>query len=315
MHILIGGGSGFIGRHLVKKLTQKGHQVTIVSRSATKSGTTQSVKRVTWDDLAKFGANDDVDALVNLAGEPILSIKARLQPDAFQKAVRDSRLETAKICARLCNEGNIGTYIQGTAVGYYHLEPSAASWDEDSKGGTQGAMAKLVADWEAASKLEEDSKTRQVLLRTGVVLGNDGGIIQNTMPSFKLGLGGPISFRGEQILNWIHIDDEVGIIEYALENDQISGVINAVAPEIQTNGQWAKSFAKELGRPCMMFVPSCVMDLAYGADIAKIVNEGTVVESSRLDGYSFKFPTMQSAMQDIVLKSPGLVNEVKALFG
>ena len=86
-------------------------------------------------------------------------------------------------------------------------------------------------------------------------MGNGGGIIQNTIPSFKLGLGGPISLKGDQILNWIHMDDEVGIIKFLLETPEAHGIVNAVAPEIQTNKQWAQAFASALGRPCIMFVP------------------------------------------------------------
>ena len=147
--------------------------------------------------------------------------------------------------AQLCNDRSdsnpISTFIQGTAVGYYHLDKPA---DEDTAGGEIGQMAQLVRDWEEAAKLDVNCPTRLVLLRTGVVMGNDGGIIQNTMPSFKMGLGGPISLKGDQILNWIHMDDEVGIIEHLLDNEEISGPVNAVAPQIQTNRQWAESFAK-----------------------------------------------------------------------
>ena len=138
------------------------------------------------------------------AGEPIL--QPHRNTTSFIEKCRHSRLETAKLCAKICSERSktskpISTYIQGTAVGYYHVGNDAVGqvWDESSPGGQIGIMAQLVRDWERAAQLDENCKTRQILLRTGVVMGNGGGMIRNTIPSFKLGLGGPITFAGDQV--------------------------------------------------------------------------------------------------------------------
>jgi len=314
MHVLVGGGTGFIGRHLIKQLNTTGHKVTIVSR-----GAVPGHAHVTWDDVARGTMPEDITAIVNLAGAQILSIKARTQPEQFKREVRESRIDTARLCAQLCEDRAasgrpIDAFVQGTAVGYYHLTPNEEA-NEETPGGIEGEMAQLVRAWEEAAQLDENCPTRRVLLRTGVVMGNDGGIIQNTMPSFKMGLGGPISFKGDQILNWIHMDDQVGIIEHVLQNEQLSGPVNAVAPEVQTNRQWAEKFAKALGRPCLMFVPTCAMDAAYGAEIAKLVNEGIVIKSNKLAEYRFKHPTMDDAMAQIVAESPGFLAEVRSLLG
>lgn len=314
-HVLVGGGTGFIGRHLVKQLAQNGYQVTVASR-------TGGGGKISWDDIKQNGIPDSVSAIVNLAGEQILSLRARTSPEQFQKDVRSSRLGTAQICAQVCNErfssGNpIETFIQGSAVGYYHVGEKYSNevYTEESGGGTEGEMAILVKEWEAAAKLSDENSTRLILLRTGVVMGNGGGIIQNTIPSFKLGLGGPISLKGDQILNWIHMDDEVGIIKFLLETSEAQGIVNAVAPEIQTNKQWAQAFASALGRPCVMFVPTCAMDLAYGSEIAKLVNEGSAVEPAKLNslGYTFKHPKMSGAMENIAQNSSSLLSEISAL--
>ena len=250
MHVLVGGGTGFIGRHLIKQLNKTGHKVTIVSRSPPASAAGRDY--VTWDDVERGTSPDDITAIVNLAGAQILSIKARTQPEQFKREVHESRIGTARLCARLCEERAasgrpIEAFVQGTAVGYYHLNNETTA-TEETPGGDEGEMAQLVRAWEEAARLDDNCPTRSVLLRTGVVMGNDGGIIQNTMPSFKMGLGGPISLKGDQILNWIHMDDQIGIIEHVLQNEQLSGPVNAVAPEVQTNRQWAEKFAKSFFR-------------------------------------------------------------------
>lgn len=276
-HVLIGGGTGFIGKHLVKKLASSGYQVTIASR---RSGDGM----ISWREIEENGVPDSITSIVNLAGEQILSLKSRTCAKQFQEDIRSSRIGTAKICAKVCEErlvnGNpIETFIQGSAVGFYPVGPeySNVKYTEESDGGHGGEMSVLVKEWEDAAKLPVDSPTRLIYLRTGVVMANGGGIIQNTMPSFKMGLGGPISFKGNQILNWIHMEDEIAIVKFILENPSVKGVVNAVAPQIQTNKEWAQSFAAALGRPCYMFVPTAVMDLAYGSEIAKLVNEGSII--------------------------------------
>ena len=198
MHVLVGGGTGFIGRNLVKNLKSKGFTVTIASR------TSASTEKISWDEIKQFGLPASINAIVNLAGEPIL--QPHRDSSSFLEKCRNSRIETTKICAQLCSDRQaagdpIGTYIQGTAVGYYHIGEHGKGqiWDETSKGGEIGEMAKLVRDWENAAKLEEHCTTRQIILRTGVVMGNGGGIIRNTIPSFKFGLGGPITMEGNQV--------------------------------------------------------------------------------------------------------------------
>ena len=194
-HVLVGGGTGFIGRHLVKQLTQNGYQVTVASR-------TGGGGKISWDDIKQNGIPDSVNAIVNLgtyfhhdpgsmdesspdrtdiqcfkigentetAGEQILSLRARTSPEQFQKDVRSSRLGTAQICAQVCDErfsaGNpIDTFIQGSAVGYYHVGEKYSNevYTEESGGGTEGEMAILVREWEAAAKLSDENPTRKGL--------------------------------------------------------------------------------------------------------------------------------------------------------
>lgn len=288
-----GGGTGFIGRALVEALKRKGHEVTIISRS-------QAPGKITWSEIAKLPL-PECEAVVNLAGENILNPLKRWN-EGFLQTLRDSRIETTKTLAKKISEASNPpkVFVSSSAVGYY--PPSdTAEYTEDSPRSSADALTTLCADWEKSAKLPDGCKTRLVTLRIGVVLGRGGGVIQQTIWPFWFGLGGVLG-SGKQYFPWIHVDDMTGIIFHALENDHVTGVLNAVAPQVVTNESYTKEYAGALWRPAILPTPSFAINFIFGQDRGKILLEGQkVIPKRTLEmGYKFQYPELKQALAEIV---------------
>lgn len=293
MRVLVGGGTGFIGRALVEALKRKGHEVTIISRS-------QAPGKITWSEIAKLPL-PECEAVVNLAGENILNPLKRWN-EGFLQTLRDSRIETTKTLAKKISEASNPpkVFVSSSAVGYY--PPSdTTEYTEDSPPSSADALTTLCADWEKSAKLPDGCKTRLVTLRIGVVLGRGGGVIQQTIWPFWFGLGGVLG-SGKQYFPWIHVDDMTGIIFHALENDHVTGVLNAVAPQVVTNESYTKEYAGALWRPAILPTPSFAINFIFGQDRGKILLEGQkVIPKRTLEmGYKFQYPELKQALAEIV---------------
>lgn len=191
-------------------------------------------------------------------------------------------------------------FVSSSAVGYY--PPSdTAEYTEDSPRSSADALTTLCADWEKSAKLPDGCKTRLVTLRIGVVLGRGGGVIQQTIWPFWFGLGGVLG-SGKQYFPWIHVDDMTGIIFHALENDHVTGVLNAVAPQVVTNESYTKEYAGALWRPAILPTPSFAINFIFGQDRGKILLEGQkVIPKRTLEmGYKFQYPELKQALAEIV---------------
>ncbi|XP_004584787.1 epimerase family protein SDR39U1 [Ochotona princeps] len=293
MRVLVGGGTGFVGTALAQLLRARGHEVTLVSRQPGPS-------RITWDALAKSGL-PSCDAVVNLAGENILNPLRRWN-EAFQKEVVHSRLESTQVLAKAITEAPQPpqAWVLVTGVAYYR--PSlTAEYDEDSPGGDFDFFSKLVTRWEAAARLPGHS-TRQVVVRSGVVLGRGGGAIGHMLLPFRLGLGGPIG-SGQQFFPWIHIVDLAGIVAHALEANHVQGILNGVAPApTTTNADFARALASALGRPAFIPLPSIVVQAIFGRERAIMLLEGQKVVPRRTlaTGYQYSFPELGAALKEVV---------------
>lgn len=197
MRVLVGGGTGFIGRALVEALKRKGHEVTIISR-------TQAPGKITWSEISKSPL-PECEAVVNLAGENILNPLKRWNEGFLQK-LRDSRIETTKTLARKISEASNPpkVFVSSSAVGYY--PPSdTKEYTEDSPPSSADALTTLCADWENSAKLPDGCETRLVTLRIGVVLGRGGGVIQQTIWPFWLGFGGKKKIRSGHNILLFHV--------------------------------------------------------------------------------------------------------------
>lgn len=313
-HIVIGGGSGFIGSALTKALRARGDRVTWISR-------TPGPDRVTWDDLAVNGL-PACDAVVNLAGQHILDIRRRWNDDYRNEVIR-SRVDTTKtLVAALNNSAQSPAVFVSTAgkcfYGTKELDSSEAhpELDEDSKPMGLDFPAELVGQWEAAADGIDASRIRHVKLRIGVVLGKverksyigrlwQIGRARGFLPiirlPFCLGLGCVIG-KGTQMLPWVHIDDMVGILIHVIDNPETHGKYNAVSPGIVTNREFITSFAKRLRRPVVWSVPERVVRFVVGDERSSILLRGQLVRPKRTlqSGYVFKYPEINGALSDLV---------------
>ncbi|XP_026481620.1 epimerase family protein SDR39U1, partial [Ctenocephalides felis] len=275
-HVLVGGGTGFIGKALCTYL--KGHScdVTVVSRMP-------GPKHVSWLQLEQFGLPEGITAVVNVAGQNVLDPTRRWTP-GFKQNVYSSRINTSKCLAKCINNAKTKpkVFIGITGVSSYPLntdKPVSENFDKPEKRNFD-FMNHLCAEWEHALKLPPDSPTRQIILRTGVVLGRDGGMIKQLILPFWLGLGGPVG-RGTQPLPWIHIEDLTSLIWFCIQEEKLSGIVNAVSPHVITNNDFTQEFAKALYRPAFIPVPESLLNLIFNEERASLLTTGPKVEPKR----------------------------------
>jgi uncharacterized protein (TIGR01777 family) len=190
-------------------------------------------------------------------------------------------------------------FIGQSAIGYYG-DRGAQILDEDSEPGDDFG-AQVPIDWEAAERQAEKLGMRTVILRTGLVLTKHGGLVKQLLLPFKLGVGGPLG-SGEQFMSWIHLDDEVAIILWALDNDEVTGVVNATAPNPVTNREFSKALGRALNRPAVIPAPKLAVAALRGRELAEIVFGGARVMPRRvLDlGYRFKYTEIGPALEAAV---------------
>uniref|UniRef100_A0A1A9ULK4 DUF1731 domain-containing protein n=1 Tax=Glossina austeni TaxID=7395 RepID=A0A1A9ULK4_GLOAU len=297
-HVLIGGGSGFIGSRLSKYLLHQNYEVTIVSRMPGHNS-------ITWHQLENQGLPKGVTSVVNLAGQNVLDPTHRWT-EAFKQNVWSSRINTsANIVKAVQKSGDVEAYIN--IVGVSHYKPDDLKvYTECDKVEGYDFMSNLCLEWEKAASLPEDiaKKTRMVKLRTGVVIGREGGMIQSIWLPFMLGIGGPMG-SGKQILPWIHLEDLCRLIQHCLENEKCTGAFNAVAPEIVTNEQFSKAFASALHRPCLFNVPEFAVNLLFGNDRSALLLSGAKIqpENALNTGFKFNYPTAKAACLEVLKKS------------
>uniref|UniRef100_A0AC11CWY1 Short chain dehydrogenase/reductase family 39U member 1 n=1 Tax=Ovis aries TaxID=9940 RepID=A0AC11CWY1_SHEEP len=221
---------------------------------------------------------------------------------AFQKEVLSSRLETTQTLARAIAKAPQPPQAWALVTGVAYYQPSlTAEYDEDSPGGDFDFFSNLVTKWEAAARLPGDS-TRQVVVRSGVVLGRGGGAIGHMLLPFRLGLGGPIG-SGHQFFPWIHIRDLAGILAHALETSHVQGILNGVAPASSTtNAEFARALGTALGRPAFIPLPTAVVQAVFGQERAVMLLEGQKVVPRRTlaAGYQYSFPELGAALKEVI---------------
>ncbi|WP_398335467.1 TIGR01777 family oxidoreductase [Vulcanococcus sp.] len=295
MRMLLVGCSGFVGRSLVPLLLNRGHHLTLVSRSAQPLPALQHPQLTrlqanpadpsSWSQPALQEALADAEAVVNLAGEPIA--EKRWTP-AHLQLLQDSRIRTTRalvqaVAALPASQGP-GLLINGSAIGYYGTSPTQ-TFTEASPAGAD-VLGRLCQAWEAEAQAVA-GRCRLVILRIGIVLGGDGGALGKMLPVFRLGFGGPIG-DGQQWMSWISRHDLCQLIALALEDPAYAGTYNAVAPEPCSMAQFAAALGRCLGRPSLLPVPGPLLQLLLG-DGAKVVLEGQRVLPERLQQQGFAF--------------------------
>ncbi|CAH0546419.1 unnamed protein product [Brassicogethes aeneus] len=294
-NVLLGGGSGFIGKHLTSLLTSKGYNVTIISRMP-------GASRISWTDLQTKGLPESTTAVINLAGQNVMDFTQRWTT-GFKQNVFNSRVKTtaslAEAIAKAPKRPKVFVAISG--VGAY--KPNDKEYTESSILENFDFFSKLCIEWEKAACLpKEVTDCRQVIIRSGVVLGRDGGMIKQLYLPFFLGLGGPVG-SGMQYMPWIHIDDLTRLILFSIENN-VEGVYNGVAPTPATNKEFSNAFAGALSRPAIFPVPKFVFNALLSEERANMITKGQKVLPQRYQeaGFTYNFPNITVACQDLVQK-------------
>ncbi|KAF7996747.1 hypothetical protein HCN44_002393 [Aphidius gifuensis] len=286
-HVVIGGGTGWIGTALACALRSQGTRVSIVTRRLSHADD------ILWDDVERSGLPKSTSAVINVAGVNILDPLYRWNDD-FKKQVWDSRIRTTKILTNAIRNSDVKYFGQISGVAYY--PPDGKEYSEDDKCQKYDYLSELVHAWEAAGELPNDSKTRKVVIRSGVVLGRTGGMISQIFFPFYLGFGGPIG-SGNQYMPWIHISDLVELFIYSIEQEKIQGILNAVAPQLITNKEFTKAFGSAMWRPTIFPLPEFVLNIMFSQERAKIMTDGQkVIPKRTLEyGFEYEFPKIDMA--------------------
>jgi uncharacterized protein (TIGR01777 family) len=300
MRILITGASGLIGSTLADRLLARGDEVVGLSRSPEKARENNpTVRWFAWEPTLERPpeeAFEEVDGVVHLLGEPI---NQRWNPEVKQRILESRRSGTHNLVQAIGGlERKPGVLVSQSAIGYYG-DRGDSIVDESAGPGT-GFAAEVVVEWEQAAH-EADGVLRLVVVRTGLVLDPRDGLLKQLLLPFKLGVGGPVA-GGEQYMSWIHVDDEVGLLLWALGDEGVSGTINATAPNPATNKELSKALGRVLRRPSVTPVPGFALSLILGSELAETVKGGQRVLPRRaLDqGYSFEHPELEPALRDLL---------------
>ena len=276
MIIAVTGSSGFIGRRLTQRLRTEGHTVREIS-------------------LRRGPVIVPVcHAVVHLAGEPVAQRWTRSARDR----IRNSRLEGTKFLVKALSEHPPPVLISASAIGYYGSRGDEILSETSKPGGD--FLAQVVIGWEREARSAEQFGVRVVPLRFGAVLGRGGGALKKILLPFRLGLGGRLG-SGQQWMSWIHLDDLIALIGFAIESEQCKGVMNAVAPHPVTNDEFTHDLARALHRPAVFPVPEFGLKLLYGEMSQIILGSQRVIPEAALQaGFQFRFAELGPALRQIV---------------
>lgn len=297
MNILLTGSTGLIGSALTQYLTTQGHDIYPLYRKP-------SIKKPHyWNpDKDQIHLDDEIkiDAVIHLAGENIADSRWNQKK---KDAILNSRVNGTRLIAEAISRAKHrpALFISGSAIGYYG-ETGENIVDETAPRG-QGFMSDIAAQWEAATQTAEAAGIRTLHIRTGIVLSPDGGVLQKMLLPFRLGLGGIIG-DGRQYMSWISINDVLHIIDYMLDNNQLSGPYNLVAPCPVTNRTFTKCLGSVLQRPTLLPLPAFIARLMFGemAD-ALLLSSTRVLPKKLLDsGYTFIDSDFESSLKSLLNK-------------
>lgn len=195
-------------------------------------------------------------------------------------------------------------FVNISGVSNYKPNPSRV-YNEDDKCDEYDYMSKLCIEWEKAATLPKELGVRNVKIRTGVVLGREGGMISSLILPFWFGGGGPVA-SGQQPLPWIHADDLCSLIKFSIENPKVEGVLNGVAPQIITNQQFASAFGRALWRPALIPLPEFVVDALFSKERSVLLTTGAKIEPKRTleTGFKYEYPDISSACKDVARLFP-----------
>jgi uncharacterized protein (TIGR01777 family) len=298
MKVIVTGSTGLVGRALIRSLLADGHEVTRMVRGDAQGFRAPGTAAVHWNpERGEIDAQalEGHDAAVHLAGE---SVAEGRWDDEKKRRIRESRMKgTSLLAGALAGlSAKPKVLVSASATGFYG-DRGAEILREESASGSD-FLSEVCREWEKASLQASAAGIRVVHLRIGVVLSGEGGALQKMLTPFKLGLGGKVG-SGSQYMSWITLEDLVGVIRRALDDETLRGPVNAVAPQQVTNEEFTKALGHVLGRPTVFAVPAFAARLAFGEVADALLMASTRVEPARLKeaGYQFKHPEIEGALR------------------
>jgi uncharacterized protein len=302
MNVVVAGGSGFIGRKLIERLLLSHHNVTVISRMPEKTRQYfPTVKVEFWDAKAEHTLAAIVagtDAVINLAGE---SIAAKRWTQKQKDRILSSRIDSTRLMVHAIKKANHkpAVMLNASAVGYYGNVAEGEVTETSPRG--KGFLADVCAATEAEALQAEKFSVRVVLLRTGIVLDKNAGALQKLLLPYSLFIGGPLG-SGEQWFPWIHVQDEVRAILFAMEQEEIDGPLNLAAPESVRMIEFCHRMGRILRRPSRLRVPALALKLALGEMAEPLLLQGQNMIPQKLieAGFKFQFPTLDDALNHLL---------------
>lgn len=300
-HILITGGTGFIGKALCQTLINQGHAVTILTRNIAKAAALFHGRVTLIESLEMLHENDRFDVIINLAGEPI----SRRWSTEAKSLIKDSRLNTTEALIEYMKRASTkpAVFISGSAIGIYgtndekiYDEGTIPSLDET------GMFPRQICElWEASAQKAEQLGIRTCLLRTGIVLETDGGALAQMLFPFEFGLGGPMG-DGKQWMSWIHRDDLIRLVFHIINNESLRGPVNATAPIPVTNRTFSHALGKAIKRPAIIPLPAFQVSLLFGEmGKALLLSGQKVIPQKALNSnFTFNYPDIDVALKQIL---------------
>ena len=301
MKIAIAGATGFVGSRLVEQLQAQGHQVLVLTRSPQQASNRFGSAEIVGYNPLKSGewqaSIDGCDAVINLAGEPIA--EKRWTPAQKRVMLESRQVGTEKIVEAIEQATTKPpVLINASAIGYYGTSETS-KFDETSPAGTD-FLAGVCTKWEAAANKASDSGTRVVILRLGIVLGENGGALGKMLAPFSAFVGGPIG-SGKQWFSWIHRDDVVKLMIAAITDSNMRGVYNATAPNPVTMTDFAQTLGTVMNRPSWLPVPNFALEAMLGEGAIVVLQGQQVIPTNTLaQGFEFQYPTLTPALAAIL---------------
>lgn len=301
MRLVIAGGSGFLGRPLASALAADGHDVVILTRGHSVPPGGARWRSVAWTPEGGAGPwareIEGAGAIVSLAGE---SIAGKRWTDAQKRRILDSRVHATRSLVAAVRGAAAPPHVlvSGSAVGYYGpLGDEVAA--EDTPPGSD-FLARVCVQWEAEAMRVASDRTRVVCIRTGLVLEKDGGALPQMLPPFRFGMGGPVG-SGRQYWPWIHREDWIALVRWAIETPNVSGPLNVTAPAPVTGADFARALGRAMHRPAFMPAPAFALRLLLGemADALLLSGQRAVPAAAEQLGFRFHYVRLDEALRVI----------------
>lgn len=299
MKVVVTGATGFIGQVIVRQLLEAGDEVVVLTRNVAKAAISLGnlCKYYQWEDLDSLPpleAFDQADGVINLMGETI----SRRWDEEQKKSIYHSRIDGTKRLVEAFEklQQKPKVFVSASAIGVYGNRGSEEINETSATG--EGFLASVCKDWESEANKAANLGIRVAIIRTGLVIGRNGGALSKMLPVFKLGVGGKMG-TGQQYMSWIHVEDLASMYIETLKNEKISGVLNGTAPYPATNAEFTKLMGKVLRRPVFLPAPKVAVKAVLG-EMSQLLLEGQKVLPSKFkeSHFRYRYPTLEMALKE-----------------